>query len=149
MALSRFDSSNSSSTMRAQRAAIAEESLERARQSTVAVGEVRAQGLLEGGGGPFVDLLRLADHPLELRAHGVHVDRDADVLERDAGRSAGRVRRATARSAAGRSPRNAARVGSARVRRSTTMRSPSRRTAEWSGMTAASMPATLGPTRDI
>ena len=69
--------------MRAQRAAIAEELLERARQAAVAVGEVGAQRLLERRGGPLVDLLRLADHPLELRAHGVHVDGDARVLERD------------------------------------------------------------------
>ena len=68
---------------RAQRAAVAEELLQRARQPPVAVREVGAQGLLEGGRGTLVDLLRLADHPLELRADGVHVDRDPGVLQRD------------------------------------------------------------------
>ena len=68
---------------RAQRAAIAEELLERPRQAAVAVGEVRAQRLLERGGGPLVDLLGLADHPLELGADGVDVDGHAGVLQGD------------------------------------------------------------------
>ena len=51
MALSRFFSSNSSSTIAAQRAAVAEELLERPRQPAVAVGEVGAQRLLERGRG--------------------------------------------------------------------------------------------------
>ena len=68
---------------RAQRAAIAEELLEGPRQAAVAVGEVRAQRLLERGRGTLVDLLGLADHPLELGAHGVDVDGHARVLQCD------------------------------------------------------------------
>ena len=67
----------------AQRAAIAEELLERAWQSAVAVREVGPERLLERGRGPFVDLLGLADHPLELGADRVDVDGHAGVLERD------------------------------------------------------------------
>ena len=67
----------------AQGAAVAEESLEGPRKPAVAVREVRAQGLLEGSRGAFVDLLRLADQALELGLDDVDVDRDARVLEGD------------------------------------------------------------------
>ena len=83
MALSRFVSSNSSSTIDAQRAAVAEELLERPRQAAVAVGEVRPQGLLERLGGLLVDRFGLAHELLELGPDDVDVDRDAGVLERE------------------------------------------------------------------
>ena len=66
-----------------QRAAVTEELLQGARQPTVPIGEVGAQRLLEGLGGTLVDLLCLADHPLELGPDRVDVDRHARVLERD------------------------------------------------------------------
>ena len=66
MALSRFDLVEQLVDHAAQRAAVAEEPLERPRQPAVAVGEVRAERLLERGGGALVDLLGLADQPLEL-----------------------------------------------------------------------------------
>ena len=96
---------------RAQRAAVAEEPLEGPRQPAVAVGEVRPQGLLERLGGALVDLLGLADHPLELGADGVDVDGHAGVLEGDQPDAQGALDEGP-RSSAGRSPRNAARVGS-------------------------------------
>ena len=68
---------------RAEGASVAKELLQRARQPAIAIGEVGSQRLLERGRGPLVDLLGLADHPLELRAHGVDVDRHPGVLERD------------------------------------------------------------------
>ena len=83
IALSRFDSSNSSSTIGSQRAAVAEELLERARQAAVAVGEVRAERLLERERGLLVDRFGLADQLLELGPDDVDVDRDACVLERE------------------------------------------------------------------
>ena len=67
----------------AQGAAIAQELLQRAWQAAVAIGEVGAERLLQRLGSPLVDLLGLADHALELRAHGIHVDGHAGVLERD------------------------------------------------------------------
>ena len=66
-----------------QRAAIAEELLQRARQASVAVREVGAKRLLERRRGTLVDLLRLADHPIELRADRIDVDGDPGVLQRD------------------------------------------------------------------
>ncbi len=68
---------------RTQRAAVAEELLERAWQPAVAVGEVRAQCLLERLGGLLVDRFGLAHELLELAPDDVDVDRDAGVLERE------------------------------------------------------------------
>ena len=112
---------------RAQRAAVAEELLERARQPAVAVGEVGAERLLERLGGLLVDLFGLADELLELGADDVDVDGDARVLEREQADAQGALDERP-RSAAGRSARNAARAGSWTARPSTRMRSPSRRT---------------------
>ncbi len=83
MALSRFVSSNSSSTIERSAPRSPEEPLQGPRQAPVAVREVRAQRLLERGRGPLVDLLGLAEHPLELGPDGVHVDGHAGVLERE------------------------------------------------------------------
>ena len=68
---------------RAQRAPVAEELLERPRQSTVAVREVRPKRLLERARRPLVDLFGLAHHPLELGSHGIDVHGHAGVLQRD------------------------------------------------------------------
>jgi hypothetical protein len=68
---------------RAQGASIAQELLERAGKSAVAVREIGAKRLLQRGRGSFVDLLGLTHHPLELRANRVHVDGHARVLQRD------------------------------------------------------------------
>ena len=68
---------------RPQRAPVAEELLERPRQAAVAVGEVRAEGLLERLGGLLVDRFGLAHELLELAPDDVDVDRDAGVLERE------------------------------------------------------------------
>ena len=68
---------------RPQRAAVAEEPLERARQPSVAVGEVRAERLLERERGLLVDRFGLTDELLELGPDDVDVDRDAGVLERE------------------------------------------------------------------
>ena len=81
IALSRFFSSNSSSTIDLERAAVAQELLERPGQAAVAVGEVRAQGALERERGLLVDRFGLAHQLLELGPHDVDVDRDAGVLE--------------------------------------------------------------------
>ena len=67
----------------AQRAAVAEELLERAWQAAVAVGEVGAQRLLERLGGLLVDRFGLADELLELGPDDIDVDRDAGVLQRE------------------------------------------------------------------
>ena len=112
---------------RAQGAAVAEEPLQGPRQASVAVGEVRAQRLLEGRGGPLVDLLRLADHPLEFGPDGVDVDRHARVLE---GEQADPQRALDEAGALGcrALAEERGRVGSAGSRRSMTIRSPSSRT---------------------
>ena len=68
---------------RLQGAAVAQELLERPRQAAVAIGEVRAQRLLEGERGLLVDRLGLAHELLELGPHDIDVDRDAGVLERE------------------------------------------------------------------
>ena len=68
---------------RPQRAAVAEELLERARQPAVAIGEVRPERLLERRGGLLVDRFGLPDELLELGPHDIDVDRDAGVLERE------------------------------------------------------------------
>ena len=68
---------------RAQRAPVAEELLERAREPAVTVGEIGAERLLESLGGLLVDRFGLADELLELAADDVDVDRDARVLERE------------------------------------------------------------------
>ena len=64
-------------------AAIAEELLEGPRQPSVAVGEVRAEDLVERVRGPRVRLLRGAQELLELVAHHVDVHRRRDVLDRE------------------------------------------------------------------
>ena len=69
--------------VRPQRALVAEEPLERPRQAPVAVGEVRAERLVQRLRRPDVDLLRLAEELLELRPDDVDVDRDAGVLQRE------------------------------------------------------------------
>ena len=68
---------------RPQRAAVAEELLERPRQAPVAVGEVRAERLVERLRRARVDLLGLAEELLELRPDEVDVDGHAGVLERE------------------------------------------------------------------
>ena len=83
MALSRFFSSNSSSTI--------ERSAPRSPRNFSSVRGRRpspsakfARSVCSSvGRGPLVDLLRLADHPLELGADGVDVDGHAGVLERE------------------------------------------------------------------
>jgi len=62
---------------------VAEEPLERPRQATVAVGEVRPQGLLERKGSPFVRRLRLLEERLELAPDDIDVHRHAGILEGD------------------------------------------------------------------
>ena len=123
----------------AQRAAVAEEPLERARQPTVAVGEVRAQRLLERRRRPLVDLLGLADEALELGLHDIDVDGDAGVLEREEPDAQGALdeRRPVVGRALG---EECGEAGSATTRRSTTIRSPSSRTRVGSGV--GSGPAT-------
>ena len=150
IALSRFVSSNSSSTMPAQRAPVAEELLEGPRQAAVAVREVRAKRLLEGGGRAFVDLLGLADHPLELGPDGIDVDRHPGILERD---QADAQRALDERAPI---PRRALpqERGEGRVRQGQALDDDpvafERGPIGWSGtMLAASMPRTLGPTHDI
>ncbi len=123
IALSRFDSSNSSVHERPQPAPVAEELLQRPRQPPVAVGEVGAE-LLERRRRPLVGVLGLADEALELAPDGVHVDAHACVLERHQADLQGALDE-SGRSAAGRSATNAARLASARTRRSTTTRSRS------------------------
>ena len=66
---------------RAELAAVAQEGLERAREAPVAVGEVLAQELVEGGGRLRVGVLGLAQEAGELGADGVDVDGDAGVHE--------------------------------------------------------------------
>ena len=81
MALSRLVSSKSSSTI-PRSAPRSPRNFSSVRgQAPVAVGEVRAEGLLEGLGRLLVHRFRLADELLELRANDVHVDRHAGVLE--------------------------------------------------------------------
>lgn len=63
-------------------AAVAEEGLQRARQPTVAVGEVLAKELIQGRRGLRIGVLRLAKEARELGANGVDVDRHAGVHER-------------------------------------------------------------------
>ena len=110
---------------RAQRAAVAEEALERARQPAVAVGEVGAERLLERLRGLVVDRLGLAQELLELGPDDVHVDRHAGVLEREQADPDGpldevrRDRRPGARRGRRRAPdprRRAGRRGSGRLR---------------------------------
>ena len=64
---------------RAELAAVAQEGLERAREAPVAVGEVLAQELVQGGGRLRVGVLGLAEEGGELGPHGVDVDRHAGV----------------------------------------------------------------------
>ena len=64
-----------------ERAAVAEELLERPRQPAVAVGEVGAQDVLDGARGLLVDGRRLGDELLELAPDDVDVDRGRRVLE--------------------------------------------------------------------
>jgi len=67
---------------RPERAAIAEELLQRPGQPAVAVGEVRTKDLIQGFGGLGVGLLRGPQELLELVADEVDVDAQARVLER-------------------------------------------------------------------
>ena len=112
---------------RPQGASIAEELLEGPRQAAVAIGEVGAQGLLERLGGLLVDRLGLADELLELGPDDIDVDRHAGVLEREQADPEGALDEPPGR------PRLASRgttasAGSRMTSRSTTIRSPSRRT---------------------
>ncbi len=66
---------------RAELAAVAQEGFERAREAPVAVGEVLAQELVEGGGRLRVGVLGLAQEDGELGPHRVDVHRDAGVHE--------------------------------------------------------------------
>ena len=66
---------------RAELAAVAQEGLERAREAPVAVGEVLAQELVEGGGRLGVRLLGLAQEAGELGPDGVDVDGHAGIHE--------------------------------------------------------------------
>ena len=67
---------------RAERAAIAQELLQGARQAPVAVGEVEAQRLFQRAAGLLVGDLGARQQGVELVAYDVHVDRHAGVLER-------------------------------------------------------------------
>ena len=62
-------------------AAVAQEGFERAREAPVAVGEVLAQELVQGGGRLRVGVLRLAQEDGELGPHRVDVHGDAGIHE--------------------------------------------------------------------
>ena len=146
---------------RPQRAAVAEELLERPRQPAVAVGEVRAQGLLERLSAAF----SLTDSAWRISfSNSARTTSTLTVTPASwsASRPIRRPRsRSAGRSSAGRSARNAASAGSWTTRRSTTIRSPSRRTRVAGsvgssaggmvliGRTVACMTRTVGGTRDI
>ena len=123
---------------RAQRAPIAEELLERARQPAVAVGEVGAEGLLER-------LRRPSSLTVSAwrRSFSNSARTTSTLTVTPASWSASRpIRRArstrSGRSSAGRSARNAASAGSATTSRSTTIRSPSTRTRVAAGVSGSS-----------
>ena len=65
-----------------QLALVTEEPLQGARQAAFSVREVLTQQRVQGCCRPLVRGLRLAEQPLELGPDGVHVDRDADALDR-------------------------------------------------------------------
>ena len=64
-----------------QLATVAEERLEGARQPAIPVGEVRAQDLVDLGREAVVERFGLADHGLELSAHGINVERGTGILQ--------------------------------------------------------------------